>query len=60
MIKVTDHHAIILTDKKPEPGRFSSDEQKIFDLVARRFLAAFLPDCEKTIPKLSPKLVLIH
>ncbi|MDA1353604.1 MAG: DNA topoisomerase 3 [bacterium] len=54
--KVTDHHAIILTDKKPEPGRLSSDEQKIFDLVVRRFLAAFLPDCEKNHSEIITKL----
>jgi DNA topoisomerase-3 len=41
--KVEDHHAIIPTDIEHEPERFSEDEQRIFDLVARRFLAVFHP-----------------
>jgi DNA topoisomerase-3 len=40
--KVTDHHAIVPTNKK-SPGNLSSDETKIYDLVARRFLAVFFP-----------------
>lgn len=42
--KITDHHAIIPT------GVFSydmsPDEKRVYDLVARRFIAAFYPDCE--------------
>lgn len=45
--KVTDHHAIIPTDKKPQPDAFSSDEQRIFDLVIKRFLSVFFPICIK-------------
>ena len=42
--KVTDHHAIIPTGV---PARNLSDnERKVYDLVARRFIAAFYPDCE--------------
>ena len=41
--KVTDHHAIIPTDVEHELDRFSPDERRIFDLVARRFLAVFHP-----------------
>jgi DNA topoisomerase-3 len=41
--KVSDHHAIIPTDVEHEVGRFSPDERRIFDLVARRFLAVFHP-----------------
>ncbi len=44
--KVTDHHAIIPTNKRVDPSRFSADEQKLYDLVARRMLAAFYPACE--------------
>lgn len=40
--KVTDHHAIITTDILTS-GNLSSNEQKIYDLVCRRFLAIFLP-----------------
>lgn len=41
--KVTDHHAIIPTDARLHPDSFSEDEQKVFGLVAARFLAVFYP-----------------
>jgi len=41
--KVTDHHAIIPTG---EEQNLSSDQEKVYDLIARRFLAVFMPDCE--------------
>jgi DNA topoisomerase III len=41
--RVGDHHAIIPTDIEHELDRFSPDERRIFDLVARRFLAVFHP-----------------
>lgn len=42
--KVTDHHAIIPTGV---PAKGLSDmENKVYDLVARRFIAAFYPDCK--------------
>ena len=41
--KVDDHHAIIPTDVEHEVSRFSPDERRIFDLIARRFLAVFHP-----------------
>jgi len=40
--KVSDHHAIIPTGKKP-PANLPADERRIFDLIARRFLAVFYP-----------------
>src|ERR671932_629534 len=40
--KVTDHHAILPTNKKPS-GPLPPDEAKVYDLVARRFLAVFFP-----------------
>ena len=40
--KVTDHHAIIPTGVHPQ--NLSEMERKVFDLVARRFIAAFYPD----------------
>ncbi len=43
--KLSDHHAIIPT-AKPAPSSLSSDERKIYTLVAERFLAIFLPDKE--------------
>jgi DNA topoisomerase-3 len=42
--KVTDHHAIIPTGIIPQ--NLSDAEQKVFDLVARRFIGVFLPDCK--------------
>jgi DNA topoisomerase-3 len=42
--KVTDHHAIIPTGILP--SSISPDEQKIYDLIARRFIAAFYPECK--------------
>ena len=42
--KVTDHHAIIPTGVIPQ--HLSDAEQKVFDLVARRFIGVFLPDCK--------------
>jgi DNA topoisomerase-3 len=41
--KVDDHHAIIPTDVEHDVDTFSPDERRIFDLVARRFLAVFHP-----------------
>lgn len=42
--KVTDHHAIIPTGVSPR--NLSENERKVYDLVTRRFIAAFYPDCE--------------
>ena len=41
--KVDDHHAIIPTDIAHDVSAFTPDERRIFDLVARRFLAVFHP-----------------
>ena len=48
--KVTDHHAIVPTGKKASGGLLP-DEAKVYDVVARRFLAVFFPDArfENTI-----------
>jgi DNA topoisomerase-3 len=42
--KVTDHHAIIPTGVIPT--NLTDAERNVFDLVARRFIAVFLPDCK--------------
>ncbi|SEW54024.1 type IA DNA topoisomerase [Chitinophaga arvensicola] len=42
--KVTDHHAIIPTGM--HPGGLPLEEKRIYDLVARRFIAAFYPECK--------------
>ena len=41
--KVTDHHAIIPTGV--QPGNLNQDEKRIYDLIVRRFIAAFYPEC---------------
>lgn len=42
--KVTDHHAIIPTGQSPE--RLVGNQRLMYHLIARRFIAAFYPDCE--------------
>jgi DNA topoisomerase-3 len=42
--KVTDHHAIIPTGV--QPMNLTAEERKVYDLVTRRFIAAFYPDCK--------------
>ena len=45
--KVTDHHAIIPTGQSLKYVKLSTDEAHIFDLIARRLIAGFYPDCMK-------------
>ena len=42
--KVTDHHAIIPTGV-PATG-LTDTERNVYDLIARRFIATFYPDCK--------------
>ena len=42
--KVTDHHAIIPTGQAAQ--NLSDFERKVYDLVARAFIAVFYPDCK--------------
>ena len=42
--KVTDHHAIIPTGVQPQG--LTDMEKRVFDLIARRFIAVFYPDCK--------------
>jgi DNA topoisomerase-3 len=42
--KVSDHHAIIPTGVYP--SNLPQEEKRIYDLVARRFIAAFYPECK--------------
>ena len=42
--KVTDHHAIIPTGVAPRA--LTPEEGRVFDLVARHFIAVFYPDCQ--------------
>ncbi len=44
--KVTDHHAIIPTNVEPQRVPLTHEEKLVYDLVARRFISVFYPDCE--------------
>ena len=54
--KVTDHHAIIPTAKRADPSKFTEDERKLYDMVARRLLAAFYPACDYDATKIVTKV----
>ncbi|MFA5258190.1 MAG: DNA topoisomerase, partial [Opitutales bacterium] len=43
---ISDHFAIIPTEASAENKKLSPDERKIYDMVARRFVAAFFPAAE--------------
>ncbi len=42
--KVTDHHAIIPTGVRA--NAIAGNEQKVYDLITRRFISAFYPNCK--------------
>jgi DNA topoisomerase-3 len=42
--KITDHHAIIPTGIVPPSGMYLPEKQ-VYDLISRRFIAAFYSDC---------------
>ncbi|MBQ6233477.1 MAG: DNA topoisomerase 3 [Clostridia bacterium] len=44
--KVSDHHAILPTLNRAPVEKMSADERALFDMVARRAIAAFYPACE--------------
>lgn len=41
--KVTDHHAIIPTEQPLKLANLSVDEKKLYDLIAKRFIAVLYP-----------------
>lgn len=43
--KVTDHHAIIPTGQQLPPN-LSENEKNVFDIIVKRFISVFYPDCE--------------
>ena len=49
--KVSDHHAIIPTGKRP--GELSPAMSKVFDAVVTRLIAAFYPACVKEVTTVS-------
>ncbi|MBE5807241.1 MAG: DNA topoisomerase III [Clostridiales bacterium] len=42
--KISDHHAIVPTEKKPDLGKLTQDERALYDMVARRLIAMHYPD----------------
>lgn len=54
--KITDHHAIIPTDIKPNLALLSPDEFKVYDLIAKRFICVFHPNYEYTITKITTEV----
>lgn len=49
--KVTDHHALIITENKPDS--LQADEQTIYELIAGRMLEAFSEKCVKEVTSIS-------
>jgi len=45
--KVTDHHAIIPTDQKPNLQVLTPNEKNLYLMVIRRFVASLMEDCIK-------------
>lgn len=54
--KVDDHHGIITTSEAVDIAGLSADAVRLFDLVARRFLAALMPDAKGTTTTISADL----
>lgn len=54
--KVTDHHAIIPTGVNPSGGDLTTNEKRVFDLVARHFIAVFYPDCKVSTTTVTGKV----
>lgn len=46
---ITDHHAIIPTDQVPNWSALSKEEQDVYTLVGKAFLAIFLPPCQSAV-----------
>ncbi|MGL5379585.1 DNA topoisomerase III [Clostridium sp.] len=44
--KVSDHHAIIPTEERPNLSNLSSEERNVYDLVIKRFLSVLMPPFE--------------
>lgn len=45
-LKITDHHALIPTGKRPDYSTMTADETKIFTMILERFIEAFCPASE--------------
>ena len=54
--KITDHHAIIPTNKSVNLSSLSNDEKNIYNLIARRFIAVFYPNYVYSTTKIISKI----
>ncbi len=54
--RVTDHHAIIPTGSRADLSRLPEPERKLFDMIARRLIAAYYPDYEYESAELITKV----
>ncbi len=54
--KISDHHAIVPTDKTANSSTLSRDEALLFDMIARRLIAAHYPYYEYEAAKLVTKV----
>ena len=54
--KISDHHAIVPTEKLPRLESLSVDERNIYDMVARRLIAAHYPNYEYEAAKILTKV----
>ncbi len=55
--KVSDHHAIIPTEERPNLANLSIEERKIYDLVIKRFLSVFFSPLEYIDVKIKALIV---
>jgi len=44
--KVTAHHAIVPTGRRMDLGSLKDNERKVYDMIARVYLAQFFPPCQ--------------
>ena len=54
--KISDHHAIVPTEKLPKLESLTVDEKNIYDMVARRLIAAHYPNYEYEAAKILTKV----
>lgn len=51
--KISDHHAIVPTEKKADPAALPPDERNIYDMIARRLVAIHYPDYQYESAKIT-------
>lgn len=54
--KISDHHAIVPTDKVADLTKLSPDERRLYDMIARRLIAAHYPFYEYESAKVITKV----